>query len=192
MRAETIKAAKITGAATIMAAIIAALIAGLFQLAKKDDSGLDVNSGGDVGCVNFGNGNVCEVAGRPRATTTLPPSGKAPFKFRTVNTWDAHVDRGVKVRACNLEECEQCPGGEVCQLGNIAGNSTVYADCKQLSAFNPEGKKDGDSLWFKIRWPSDKVDRNKVLASSSDDKFAGWIFGSYLEADGHNGDIPDC
>jgi hypothetical protein len=142
--------------------------------------------------VSVGNGNACQVEGGPEAAATLPPSGRAPFRFRTIKTWDSQVDRGVKVRACNLEKCPQCPGGEVCQLGNVAGNSTVYADCKQLSRFNPEGNRGAEVLRFKIRWPTSNVDENRVLGSSRDDRYFGWTYGAYLEPDGHNGDISDC
>jgi hypothetical protein len=184
--------AKIGAYGAVAAAVLAALITGIFAVLKSDKSPAQTVNNSPCGIVTGTQINCNNPPGEPFPTTSQQPTGSGPWPFRTVNTWGSDgVDHGAVVRPCKDQECK-CPPSVRCSLGVARGNTTVYARCQAHSTFTGVPGQVKDSVWFKVTWPNRKITPTTVYVPTAQDAFSGWILGSFLAPEGHNGNIPTC
>lgn len=179
-------AALVTGSATIVGAVL---------MSQGSDSDGDKNSVDDsnvsCGAIQAGGNVTCN---EPKVDESDSFQGeeaaadKGPWRYRIVNTFVDNRDEGLKVRVCNVDDCEGPDSGE--QLGLVLQNHAVWVSCKTDSGFNG-GEPDGGTTWYKVLWPSDQPS-DSIGKSSREDKYSGWMFGKYLSPAGHDGVIAEC
>ncbi|MET8524518.1 hypothetical protein [Micromonospora sp. NPDC005172] len=186
------KAAMIGLVGVVAAAAIGALIAGVFALFESDKGSGDTVNNSPCGVIKGSQINCNNPQGEPLPTTNQAPTGTGPWPFRTVNTWgESGVDMGAVVRPCKEQDCG-CDPTVKCRLGVAKGNTTVYARCLAHSDFTGVPGEVQDTVWFKIAWPNNKLKATQVFAPTAHDQYSGWVKGSTLEPEGHNGNIPVC
>lgn len=192
-----VKAALITAAAGICAAIITAsvlLFNGSRGGAGESNKSSKNKVGDHAGCVAIGNSGSVNCNTDPTDSagvdpqTTLPPQGGGPWAFRVVNTVVDGTDKGLVVRSCNRATCE-CTGANCERLGVAPDDALIWAICQAVSDFNGN---DTSNTWLKIKWPNDKPAGFQVFTSSKNDPHAGWVLAKYTVAAGTNGNIPVC
>jgi hypothetical protein len=185
------RAAKIGAIGVVVAALVGALIAGVFALVKPGKSPAQNVNNSPCGIVQGNNINCNNPQGEPFPVTSQTPVGSGPWPFVTVNTWKDGVDQGAVVRPCKEQDCG-CPQNVKCRLGVARGNTTVYARCVAHSNFTGVAGVVQDTLWFKVTWPNDKIAETQVFVPTAQDRYSGWTKGSSLAPQGHNGNIPAC
>ena len=186
------RAAMIGLVGVIAAAVIGALIAGVFALLKPEENAGDTAIDSPCGVIKGNQINCNNPQGEPLPKTSQTPTGTGPWPFRTVNTWgESGVDIGAVVRPCKEQDCG-CDPRLKCRLGVAKGNTTVYARCLAHSDFTGVPGERQDTIWFKIAWPNNRITAAQVFVSTVHDQYSGWVKGSTLEPEGHNGSIPAC
>lgn len=114
---------------------------------------------------------------------------KGPWRYKVVNTFIDGRDEGLRVRACNVDDCAGPDSAE--RIGIVLQNHTVWVVCKEDSGFNG-GEPDGGTTWYKVKWPTNKPTPGIELESSREDPYSGWMFGKYMSPSGHDGKIAEC
>jgi hypothetical protein len=176
------------------AAIVAAIISGVFLIFSHSGSATTQTQDRSSGCNNSGNGNSCSIqngAVQPTANTSAsnPPQGPGPWLFRVTNTIVDGKDEGLHVRQCDHMNCG-CGIGACNDIGLAQDYEPLYAVCQQQSDYN--GGDNQGNKWLKVKWPNHTPAPHSIFQSSPTDQYEGWVLSAYTMPAGHNGDIPTC
>jgi hypothetical protein len=166
----------------------------------RSQSGGNTAAGGDGSCIQQnGNRNECSVVIQREISelearaeddrqfrkealerySGTNPTGIGPWAFVVVDT----ADRGLKARNSDLKAGAQ--------IGTAANRSVIWAECANISPFDPEPALGTGGRWLKIKWPNNKQTK-EFFNSEPGQTLSAHVFSYYAVPVGHNGKIPEC